>query len=65
VSGLLVPVGDAQALGAALASLLADPERRRCLGEAGRARILREFSVDAMVDGNLAVYRKVLARRRA
>jgi hypothetical protein len=35
------------------------------MGEAGRARVLAEFSVDAMVDGNLAVYRRVLAERRA
>ncbi len=63
VSGLLVPAGDAEALGAALRRLLEDAALRRRLGEAGRARILSEFSIDAMVEANLAVYRGVLAAR--
>lgn len=65
VSGLIVPPGDVPALVAALRRLLAGPGLRRRLGEAGRARILSEFSVDAMVEGNLAVYHRVLAARRA
>lgn len=62
VTGLLVPPGDVAALRAAMARLLGDPVLRRTMGEAGRARILTEFSVEAMVAGNLAVYRAVLAR---
>ena len=61
VSGLLVPPQDVEALTQAIATLLRDPARRTKLGAAGRERILREFSVDAMVEGNLAVYREVLA----
>ena len=41
--GLLVRCGDVEALAAALGSLVADAGLRRCLGEAGRARALREF----------------------
>ena len=63
VSGLLIPPGDVAALGAALRRLLADPALRRRLGDAGRARILAEFSIDAMVEGNLAVYRQVTGNR--
>lgn len=63
VSGLIVPPGDVPALVAALRRLLADAGLRRSLGAAGRARILAEFSVDAMVEGNLAVYHRVLAAR--
>jgi glycosyltransferase involved in cell wall biosynthesis len=63
VTGLLVPPGDTTALSTALRRLLDDAALRRQFGEAGRARILSAFSVDAMVDGNLAVYRKVLADR--
>lgn len=63
VSGLLIPPGDVPALTDALRRLLDDAELRRRLGEAGRARILAEFSIDAMVEGNLAVYRAVLAGR--
>jgi glycosyltransferase involved in cell wall biosynthesis len=60
VNGLLVPPGDAAALGAALARLLADPNLRRRLGAGGRELMRREFSIDAMVEGNLAVYRELL-----
>ena len=42
-SGLLVPPGDAVALRAALARVLGDPEARRRMGEAGRARVVDEF----------------------
>jgi glycosyltransferase involved in cell wall biosynthesis len=43
-TGLLVPPGDAGALRDALAALLADPERARRLGEAGRERVRSAFS---------------------
>jgi glycosyltransferase involved in cell wall biosynthesis len=55
-NGLLVPPGDAATLGAAVGALLADPGRRRTLGAGGQALMAREFSIDAMVEGNLAVY---------
>ncbi|GGI55205.1 glycosyltransferase [Oxalicibacterium solurbis] len=63
VSGLLIPPGDVAALTQSLRRLLDDAGLRRQMGEAGRARILAEFSIDAMVEGNLAVYRQVLAKR--
>lgn len=59
-NGLLVPPGDVVALRAAINALLDDPERRRALGAGGRALMAREFSIDAMVEGNLAVYRELL-----
>ncbi len=59
-NGLLIPPGDVPALARALRTLLDDPGRRRALGRAGRALVEREFSVDAMVEGNLAMYRDVL-----
>jgi glycosyltransferase involved in cell wall biosynthesis len=63
VSGRLVPPGDRQALTRVLAELLNDPDQRRRLGAAGRQRVLGGFSIDQMVEGNLAVYRKVLGPR--
>ena len=46
-TGDLVAGGDREALTAALARLLADPERTRRLGAAGRARFEREFTFEA------------------
>ena len=63
-NGRLIDVGDVAALGAALIELLDDAALRQRMGEAGRARVLRAFSVDAMCEGNLAVYRRLLEARR-
>lgn len=59
-TGLLVPPGDPVRLAEAVEDLLTHPDRARALGERGRARVVREFSVDRMVEGNLAVYRELL-----
>ncbi|KAA0219028.1 MAG: glycosyltransferase family 1 protein [Proteobacteria bacterium] len=63
VSGLLVTPGDVPGLVEALRRLLDDPALRRRLGEAGRRRILSGFTIEAMVEGNIAVYREILAQR--
>ncbi len=60
VNGLLFPPADVQALGIALRRLLSDTGLRHRLGEGGRTLMHNEFSVDAMVEGNLAVYRGVM-----
>jgi len=60
-TGLLVPAGDEDALAAALGALVADPDRRRRLGRAGRARVLREFGVAPMVAGTAEIYRAAAA----
>lgn len=62
VTGILCPPGDVAALAAAIDRLAGDAALRARFGAAGRARILAEFSIDAMVDGNLAIYRQVLGR---
>jgi glycosyltransferase involved in cell wall biosynthesis len=59
-NGLLVPPGDVSALRTAIDALLSDPARRRELGAGGQALMAREFSIDTMVEGNLAVYRELL-----
>jgi glycosyltransferase involved in cell wall biosynthesis len=56
--GPVVPPRDFEALGRAMASLLADDELRRELGRRGRARILERFRAD----GNIDTYRRLYER---
>src|SRR3954470_25015630 len=62
VTGLVVPRGDSAALAKAIGSLLADPERRRQMGQAGRARALRLFDWDRTAEQFEELYSEVAAR---
>jgi glycosyltransferase involved in cell wall biosynthesis len=62
VTGLVVPPKDEGALANALATLLPDADRRRIMGEAGRARVDTEFSLDALVRGTIRVYSAFAAK---
>ncbi len=63
-TGLLVPPGDAEALRAALRSLLLDPARRERMGAAGRARAPL-FTASRVIDRIEQTYRDVLAGKPA
>ena len=60
VTGLLAAPGDEAAIADSIEALLGDPDRGRLLGDAGRERALREFSVARMTDQTIAVYRDAL-----
>lgn len=45
VSGRVLPPGDVETLVATLDALLADPERRAAMGQAGRAKVEAEFDI--------------------
>jgi glycosyltransferase involved in cell wall biosynthesis len=62
-TGLLVLPGDVRALTTAIESLLVDPERAEAYGTKGRERMLASFSLSAMAQGNVNVYRAVMAAR--
>lgn len=55
-TGILVPPGDVAALARALDGLLRDPERARRMGEAGRSRVEREFTLAASTARVLSLY---------
>jgi glycosyltransferase involved in cell wall biosynthesis len=56
VDGLTVPPGDAGRLARALEDLLADPERQRRMGEAGRRSVAERFSPERHVGALLDCY---------
>jgi glycosyltransferase involved in cell wall biosynthesis len=51
VNGVLVPPGDARALAKVVRGLLNDQEKSQALAEAGHAKALERFSLDAMLEG--------------
>ncbi|GGG32693.1 glycosyltransferase WbuB [Caldovatus sediminis] len=63
--GVSVPPGDAAALGAALAALAADPERRRRLGAAARAQAVRRWDRRLLAERFCAVVEAAARSRDA
>ncbi len=55
-TGLLVPPRSPQLLARALLSLLRNPEARQAMGQAGRQRVEKQFTLQAMVSGIEQVY---------
>ena len=47
----------------AIERLLSEPERAEAFGARGRERMLASFSISAMSQGNVSVYRAVMAAR--
>lgn len=59
-TGLLVPSDDVDQMAESLRLLVRDKDRARRLGEAGRARVKREFTKDIMVQRTIDVYSAAL-----
>ena len=59
-TGVLTPVRDPVALKEALSELLANPALGLSMGEAGRARIAGDFSLESMVGSKLALYEELV-----
>ncbi|MEO8478727.1 MAG: glycosyltransferase [Gemmatimonadota bacterium] len=61
-TGLLVPVGDPQALADAVDEVLGDPVQARAWGAAGRRRVEAEFNIAGTVRAYESAYLEVLGR---
>ena len=59
-TGMLVTPGDVSALASAIRGMIEDEPRRHRFAAAGPERVRRAFGVDAMVEGNLAVYGEIV-----
>jgi len=64
VHGLLVERQDPEALGAAIAAVLRDPERAAEMGRRGRERQRAEFDLDVMVERIGRLYEELFERSR-
>lgn len=64
-TGLVVEPGDPRALAEAIERLASDDVLNRRMGEAGRARVAREFTLEGMAARTADLYRTVLAERTA
>lgn len=62
-TGLLSAPGDIEGLSANILAMLADPERRRAMGAAGRRRALEVFPPRRLASGVLEMWRDVVGPR--
>ena len=60
VSGRIVPIGDARALAAAVAALIADPVTAQRMAEAGREAVDEVWGAGALVEATEELYRDLL-----
>jgi glycosyltransferase involved in cell wall biosynthesis len=58
-TGILVPPRDHAAMADAISALVSDTTRRQAMGDAGFARVNAKFTVEKMIAGTAAVYRRV------
>lgn len=61
-TGWLFPYGDRQALARHLSALIGDARLRTRMGQAGRRRIVQQFSIERYVEGVERVWRETLSR---
>ena len=58
-TGLLVEAEDADAMGAAVAWLLEQPDTAARMGDAARRRVASEFRLERAVDAYVELYRRL------
>ena len=62
--GLIVPQGTVEPLANAIRRLSSDPGLRERMGKAGRARVLREFTLEVFAARTIEAYRRALELHR-
>lgn len=60
LEGIVVPAGTVGPLARAIETLGRDPRLRRNMGEAGRQRVLRDFTVEVFAQRTIEAYRRAL-----
>jgi glycosyltransferase involved in cell wall biosynthesis len=60
-TGRLVAAADPAALAQGIVEMLTNRQEATRMGNRGRQRVLQDFTIDAMVEKNIAVYRHILA----
>lgn len=60
-TGFLFPPGDVERLKFRLERLINDPQLRQKMGKAGRARFLKHFTLEPVVNKTLLLYRELVA----
>lgn len=63
VNGMLVSPKDPEALAKAMIRLIEDPDLRLKYGNAGRRIVEERFTADKVVEGTLAVYKRILEKQ--
>ena len=64
VTGILVPPEQPAALATAIASLIADPVRRRAMGHAAHRRAMKNYSTSRMAREYLSLYSAIIESQR-
>lgn len=64
-TGWLVEPRNPPAMARALEAALQDETRRKMFGAAGRRRVLKYFTAERMCEGNLTLYRQMLAEKNS
>ena len=62
-AGLIFPVGDVDALAAAMDSLIDRPDEARMMGQSGRARMVDQYDLPILIEQHAHLYEEVLAER--
>ena len=65
VTGILVPMGDVDAMAAAMRKILTSPERGRDMGEHGRRHVEIRYTIEATTRSIEVIYENAMRKRSA